>query len=472
MTGISIDGIAAALPTGPTPPPGAGNGRFAGLIADLSARMKAGAPAADAPLPDGLTLPVDRQNLAGDDAAGAAPQDMADDDDADAMPIVLTAYIPVPVAAPGVALAPNWKMPVLAAAPRTIALPETAAIAPKTAEAPTPAPATPANATPPVMPTDTATAATAAPVITPLADPAAAPAKIALPAPAASQRPDAPIATPATPQTPSQPQPAVAVATPIAPQPIPTPAAAPTIAPPEAAPVAAPASQIPHHAAEGTAARPAPIAAIAPAQAAQAAPAIVANAAISLTPAEDRPATADSAVEPASTGGIAALAPAPAPAVHRAAAPAATQPAIDTGRAEWIEALVDRIDEMRGHGGHRETRIRLLPDALGAVDVRIQRDGDRVNVHFVTENPHARALLNEAAPRLVEMAESRGLKLGDTGVRHDNGQSQAGQSQAGQSQADQQRADQQRTESTRRAASRPAAANPDAAPDEPGERIA
>jgi flagellar hook-length control protein FliK len=95
-----------------------------------------------------------------------------------------------------------------------------------------------------------------------------------------------------------------------------------------------------------------------------------------------------------------------------AAAPA---PVIDTRRAEWMEALIDRIDDQRGHGG-RSLHISLSPDALGGVEVRMRQEGDRVHIAFSTDTAQARALLADAAPRLAQLADARGLKLGDTGV--------------------------------------------------------
>ncbi|WP_136163014.1 flagellar hook-length control protein FliK [Sphingomonas flavalba] len=96
-------------------------------------------------------------------------------------------------------------------------------------------------------------------------------------------------------------------------------------------------------------------------------------------------------------------------------------PPLDTGRAEWIEALVDRIDAQRAEGS-RIAHLKLRPDALGGVEVRIRHDGDRIHVAFATETAQARSLLADAAPRLAELADARGLKLGDTGVQQQDRQ--------------------------------------------------
>ncbi|WP_436810624.1 flagellar hook-length control protein FliK [Sphingomonas sp. DT-204] len=97
---------------------------------------------------------------------------------------------------------------------------------------------------------------------------------------------------------------------------------------------------------------------------------------------------------------------------------------LDTRRDDWMGQMIERIEMIRDEGGAREARIRLAPDALGKVDVAIRHDGDGVHVQLTADTPAARTLLADAAPRLAEMAESRGLKLGGTGVDSGNPQAQ------------------------------------------------
>lgn len=108
----------------------------------------------------------------------------------------------------------------------------------------------------------------------------------------------------------------------------------------------------------------------------------------------------------------------PAASVHvRAPAfAAAAAPVVDTARADWLQSMIERIGEIRHENGTREAQIRLAPDMLGIVDVRIERRDERMHVTLSAENPQARALLSEAAPRLQEMAEARGLRLGQASV--------------------------------------------------------
>jgi flagellar hook-length control protein FliK len=94
----------------------------------------------------------------------------------------------------------------------------------------------------------------------------------------------------------------------------------------------------------------------------------------------------------------------------------ADQPPLDLSRDDWAGKMMDRIAMLRDAVEASDTRIRLAPENLGNVDVSIRRDGDRLHVHFAAENPATRQMLAEAAPRLAELADARGVKLGQTSV--------------------------------------------------------
>lgn len=103
--------------------------------------------------------------------------------------------------------------------------------------------------------------------------------------------------------------------------------------------------------------------------------------------------------------------------------PSLAQPApVDVSRVEWAQAMIDRIAELPQAEGRREAQIRLIPDALGKIDVSIVQRDDQMQVTLNAETAPARQLLAEAAPRLQEMAEARGLRLTDPQVG--GGQSQ------------------------------------------------
>ena len=94
----------------------------------------------------------------------------------------------------------------------------------------------------------------------------------------------------------------------------------------------------------------------------------------------------------------------------------ADQAPLDLSRDDWTGKMIERIAALRDGVEAADTRIRLAPENLGTVDVSIRRDGDRLQVHFTAENPATRQLLADAAPRLAELAEARGLKLGQSSV--------------------------------------------------------
>ena len=103
------------------------------------------------------------------------------------------------------------------------------------------------------------------------------------------------------------------------------------------------------------------------------------------------------------------------------AATTLAQPApVDTTRPHWPETMIARIDDLRdaanAPGSAADTRIRLHPDALGAVDVALRRESDEVHVHFTAAEPATARLLADAQPRLTELAEARGLRLTQAGV--------------------------------------------------------
>lgn len=117
-----------------------------------------------------------------------------------------------------------------------------------------------------------------------------------------------------------------------------------------------------------------------------------------------------------------------------AAPVAAAQPHLDTRQPQWMEGMIDRIENLRDASPTQgETRIRLSPDALGDVEVAIRTSDDgRVHVHFSSDNADAGRLLADAQPRLVQLAEARGLKLG--GMQVDVGTQQQPQSSQRQAQ--------------------------------------
>lgn len=84
---------------------------------------------------------------------------------------------------------------------------------------------------------------------------------------------------------------------------------------------------------------------------------------------------------------------------------------INMTQAHWPTKMIERIEYLRDAADAQDTRIKLIPDALGAIDVSMKRDGDTVRVHLAAERPDTRAIIADAQPRLAELGEQRGLKI-------------------------------------------------------------
>ncbi len=100
------------------------------------------------------------------------------------------------------------------------------------------------------------------------------------------------------------------------------------------------------------------------------------------------------------------------------------QTPLDARHGNFPHQMIDRIEQLRDDANANDTRIRLIPDALGRIDVTMRRDGDAVHVHFSAEQAATRALLNDAQPQLADIAASRGLNLGQTSVGSDGASQQ------------------------------------------------
>lgn len=110
-----------------------------------------------------------------------------------------------------------------------------------------------------------------------------------------------------------------------------------------------------------------------------------------------------------------------------AATGAAQEQTLDTRRDHWPAQMIDHIESLRDAADATSSKIRVVPDALGTIDLSVKRDGDTIHVHFAAEQAATRTMLADAQPRLAEIAQSRGLRLGDTNVGSGGGQPQAQQ---------------------------------------------
>ncbi|HWU96525.1 MAG TPA: flagellar hook-length control protein FliK, partial [Sphingomonas sp.] len=90
--------------------------------------------------------------------------------------------------------------------------------------------------------------------------------------------------------------------------------------------------------------------------------------------------------------------------------------ALDTQHQQWTAKMLDRIEALRDAAPVRETRISLMPEGLGKVDIAIRQDDAGLHVQFSTDTQSARQLIADAQPKLAEIAQERGIRLGSTSV--------------------------------------------------------
>jgi len=73
-------------------------------------------------------------------------------------------------------------------------------------------------------------------------------------------------------------------------------------------------------------------------------------------------------------------------------------------------------DQKIGHA-----HIRISPQDLGPIEVRLHLDGDRVSADFSSAQPDVRQALEQSIPRLRDMLGQSGFQLSHAGVGHQDG---------------------------------------------------
>lgn len=88
------------------------------------------------------------------------------------------------------------------------------------------------------------------------------------------------------------------------------------------------------------------------------------------------------------------------------------------GSAQWGDELGLRLNLMAERGQHSAS-LRLSPEHLGPLEIRIAVQDDKASVWFGAAHADTRAAIEQALPRLRELFVSQGLTLADTGVFHE-----------------------------------------------------
>lgn len=85
------------------------------------------------------------------------------------------------------------------------------------------------------------------------------------------------------------------------------------------------------------------------------------------------------------------------------------------GTPAWADEVGSRLTMMVEQGKHTAS-LRLSPEHLGPLEIRIAMNDDQASVWFGAAHADTRAAIENALPRLREMFASQGLSLADAGV--------------------------------------------------------
>jgi flagellar hook-length control protein FliK len=85
------------------------------------------------------------------------------------------------------------------------------------------------------------------------------------------------------------------------------------------------------------------------------------------------------------------------------------------GSQAWADELGSRLTMMTEKGQYTAS-LRLSPDHLGPLEIRIAMRDDQASVWFGAAHADTRAAIEHALPRLRELFEAQGMSLADAGV--------------------------------------------------------
>lgn len=88
------------------------------------------------------------------------------------------------------------------------------------------------------------------------------------------------------------------------------------------------------------------------------------------------------------------------------------------GTRAWQDSLGVEVRLLIERGASAAT-LRVSPEHLGPIEVRIDLADERASVWFTAAHPDTRAALADALPRLRDMLASVGVSLGETGVQRE-----------------------------------------------------
>jgi flagellar hook-length control protein FliK len=105
--------------------------------------------------------------------------------------------------------------------------------------------------------------------------------------------------------------------------------------------------------------------------------------------------------------------------LRQAEAPHARPVHAPVGTPAWADEVGSRLTMMVEQGKHTAS-LRLSPEHLGPLEVRIAVTDDKASVWFGAAHADTRAAIENALPKLREMFASQGLSLTDAGVSRES----------------------------------------------------
>lgn len=91
-----------------------------------------------------------------------------------------------------------------------------------------------------------------------------------------------------------------------------------------------------------------------------------------------------------------------------------------TGTAEWQKSLGQQV-ALFARNGIQHAELRLHPEELGAVQISMRMNNERMHIHFIAEHAHARDALENALPNLRQSLNESGIQLGQSHIGADSG---------------------------------------------------
>jgi flagellar hook-length control protein FliK len=88
-------------------------------------------------------------------------------------------------------------------------------------------------------------------------------------------------------------------------------------------------------------------------------------------------------------------------------------------QAAWSAALAQQV-AASALAAAKETTVRVEPEGLGPIEVRVRVSSEHVDVRFAIEHPVTMAMVRAALPDLERMLAQSGLNLGDAQIAQQN----------------------------------------------------